>query len=165
MDSLLNNGFPAESMEIIVVDGGSNDGTLLELEQLKSSWSQVKILSNPARITPRSLNIGVAAAAGKFTLISSAHASFETGYIHALMQVLQQHPEALAAGGVMETQVKRSNPISESIRTVLMHPVGVGNAKFRTGVKELMAVDTVPFGLYLTEVLKSSGAYDERLIR
>lgn len=165
VDSLLNNGFPAESMEIIVVDGGSNDGTLLELEQLKSSWSQVKILSNPARITPRSLNIGVAAAAGKFTLISSAHASFETGYIHALMQVLQQHPEAVAAGGVMETQVKRSNPISESIRTVLMHPVGVGNAKFRTGVKELMAVDTVPFGLYLTEVLKSSGAYDERLIR
>jgi glycosyltransferase involved in cell wall biosynthesis len=165
VESLLSNGFSQDSLEIIIVDGQSNDGTLEVLEQLKGTYAQVKILHNPLRITPRSLNIGVYAAKGKYTLISSAHASFEKGYITTLLDVLHKNPEALAAGGVMQTQVKQSNPVSESIRTVLMHPVGVGNAMFRTGVEEMVSVDTVPFGIYQTEVLKRAGAYDERLIR
>jgi cellulose synthase/poly-beta-1,6-N-acetylglucosamine synthase-like glycosyltransferase len=76
-----------------------------------------------------------------------------------------QQSDAIAVGGVMETKVKNSTAMPESIRTVLMHPVGVGNAKFRTGVSDVIAVDTVPFGLYRAQELKAVGGYDERLIR
>lgn len=163
--SLLSNGFPQESMEVLVVDGGSLDGTLSVLQQLCENHPQVRVLHNPERITPVSLNLGIAAAAGKYILISSAHAAFEQGYISHLLGVLNSHPEAIAVGGIMETKVKNSTPVSESIRTVLMHPLGVGNSKFRTGVGKMTSVDTVPFGLYRAALLKSSGGYDERLIR
>lgn len=163
--SLLSNGFPPEKMEVLVVDGGSLDGTLSVLQQLSENHPQVRVLHNPERITPVSLNLGIAAAAGKHILISSAHAAFEQGYISHLLVALKSHPEAIAVGGIMETKVKNSTSVSESIRTVLMHPLGVGNSKFRTGVDKITSVDTVPFGLYRATLLKSSGGYDERLIR
>jgi cellulose synthase/poly-beta-1,6-N-acetylglucosamine synthase-like glycosyltransferase len=163
--SLLSNGFPQESMEVLVVDGGSLDGTLSVLQQLCENHPQVRVLHNPERITPVSLNLGIAAAAGKYILISSAHAAFEQGYISHLLGALKSYPEAIAVGGIMETKVKNSTPVSESIRTVLMHPLGVGNSKFRTGVDKMTSVDTVPFGLYRAALLKASGGYDERLIR
>jgi hypothetical protein len=109
--------------------------------------------------------MGVHAAQGTYILISSAHASFDYGYIGTLISTMSQHADAIAVGGVMETKVKNSTAMSESIRTVLMHPVGVGNAKFRTGVSEVISVDTVPFGLYHAQELKAVGGYDERLIR
>ena len=163
--SLLSNGFSPDRMEILVVDGGSTDGTISVLERLSLQFPQVKVLNNPLRITPRSLNMGVMAAQGEFTLISSAHAAFSSGYIQTLMDIMNEKPDALGVGGMMHTEVKNSTPVSESIRTVLMHPIGVGNAKFRTGVKALVAVDTVPFGLYRSSLLKATGGYDERLIR
>lgn len=163
--SLLSNGFSQESMEVLVVDGGSLDGTLSVLQLLSENHPQVRVLHNPERITPVSLNLGIAAAAGKYILISSAHAAFEQDYISYLLGALKSHPEAIAVGGIMETKVKNSTPVSESIRTVLMHPLGVGNSKFRTGVDKMTSVDTVPFGLYRAALLKASGGYDERLIR
>ena len=163
--SLLANGFPPEKMEVLVVDGGSLDGTLSVLQQLSENHPQVGVLHNPERITPVSLNLGIAAAKGNHILISSAHAAFDQGYISHLLGALKSHPEAIAVGGIMETKVKNSTPVSESIRTVLMHPLGVGNSKFRTGVDKMTSVDTVPFGLYRAAHLKASGGYDERLIR
>lgn len=165
VESLLANGWNPDKMEILIVDGNSSDGTTRILQELTKSYPQVKVLNNPLRITPRSLNMGVHEAKGTFTLISSAHASFEQGYLETLVKEMEKNADTIAVGGVMETKVKNSTPVSESIRTVLMHPVGVGNAKFRTGVRSLQEVDTVPFGLYRSELLKVSGAYNERLIR
>jgi glycosyltransferase involved in cell wall biosynthesis len=165
IDSLLSNGTDPSRMELLVIDGGSIDGTLSLLNELAQIHPQVKVLSNPDRITPRALNIGVHAAQGTYILISSAHASFDYGYVGTLISTMSDHSDAIAVGGVMETMVKNSTAMSESIRTVLMHPVGVGNAKFRTGVSDVIAVDTVPFGLYRAQELKAVGGYDERLIR
>ncbi len=165
IDSLLSNGTDPSRMELLVIDGGSTDGTVALLNELSHRNPQLKVLNNPDRITPRALNIGVHAAQGTYILISGAHASFDYGYIDTLFSAIKQRTDAIAVGGVMETKVKNSTVISESIRTVLMHPVGVGNAKFRTGVSDVIAVDTVPFGLYHAQELKASGGYDERLIR
>ena len=158
IDSLLSNGTDPSRMELLVIDGGSTDGTEALLNELSQRYPQVKVLNNPDRITPRALNIGVHAAQGTYILISSAHASFDYGYIGTLISTMSQHADAIAVGGVMETKVKNSTAMPESIRTVLMHPVGVGNAKFRTGVSDVISVDTVTFGLYRAQELKAVGA-------
>ena len=165
VESIINNGFDSEQLEIIVVDGGSTDGTIQKLEDLKTKYRQVAFLKNPERITPVSMNMGIHAANGHYLLISSAHASFSTGYLTELKGLIENTENTIAVGGVMQTLVKNSHVVSESIRTVLMHPVGVGNAKFRTGVGKVMEVDTVPFGLYRADVLKESGGYNTRLVR
>lgn len=165
IDSLLSNGYSKDLLEIIVIDGGSNDSTISILNELKGSTPQLKIIHNPKKVTPISLNLGIQHATKDFILISGAHASFEISYLETLVHVFETQSDAIGVGGVMRTRVKRSTALSESIRTVLMHPIGVGNSKFRTGVNQLTKVDTVPFGLYKAELLKKSKGYDERLIR
>ncbi len=99
IDSLLSNGTDPSPMELLVIDGGSIDGTLSLLNELAQIHPQVKVLSNPDRITPRALNIGVHAAQGTYILISSAHASFDYGYISTLISTMNEHSDAIAVGG------------------------------------------------------------------
>jgi hypothetical protein len=73
--------------------------------------------------------------------------------------------KADVVGGIMLTQVQNRSAIACAIELVLAHPFGVGNALFRTGIQKDTFVDTVPFGLYKTDLLRSNKGYNERLIR
>ena len=52
VESIINNGFDSDQLEIIIVDGGSADGTIQKLEELRTKYRQVAFLNNPERITP-----------------------------------------------------------------------------------------------------------------
>lgn len=162
--SLLNNGYPKEFLEILVIDGLSTDNTLKELEELQKEHSTINLITNEKIKTPFALNLGIQHASGDYILIASAHSSFDPGYIEILERSINDL-NADAVGGVMKTKVKNSTPISEAIKTVLSNSFGVGNAVFRTGTNEVRKVDTVPFGLYRTDLLKSQGGYNTLLIR
>ena len=163
--SLLENGFDPELLEILVVDGMSDDGTINKVLELNSKFPQVKLVQNPNRVTPVALNLGIENAIGDYILIASAHSSFDKDYISTLVKKIQSLENAIAVGGVMRTEVKNETPTSLAIKAILAHRFGVGNAMFRIGTNADMKVDTVPFGLYLADLLKAAGGYDIRLIR
>ncbi len=162
--SLLENGYPNDLLEILIVDGMSDDGTRDVVQKIGNSHPQVRLVDNPMVKTPFGLNAGIQASTGEYVMIASAHSSFDKGYIQTLKDILIEKG-ADGVGGVMETTVVNSNARSEAIVNVLSHPLGVGGSLFRTGVDELTQVDTVPFGLYKKSTLIEVGAYDERLIR
>lgn len=163
--SIIDNGYPKNLLEIIVVDGKSNDGTLSILAQLKTEYNQLKIVENQKKITPVSLNLGLNTASSRFVLIASAHSSFDKHYIEVLINALEETPDAIGVGGPMKTLVKNETKTSCAIQEVLQHKFGVGNSIFRTGTNKKIEVDTVPFGLYKKEVLVNAGGYDEKLVR
>jgi glycosyltransferase involved in cell wall biosynthesis len=165
VESLFENGFDQRQMEVLVIDGISTDSTPAVLKSLTSKYPHLRVFQNPEKVTPHALNIGVQQAIGSYTMIASAHSSFDLGYIQALYDAFQQLPDAIAIGGNMKTEVKNSTPTSLAIQRVLSSKFGVGNAMFRIGTDEILRVDTVPFGLYKSSLLKESGGYDERLIR
>lgn len=162
--SLLNNGYPKTNLELIVVDGESSDKTIQIVSELQKEYPQIVVESNKKRKTPFALNLGIEKASGDYTLIASAHSSFEKGYIQELSSKIKELNTDVV-GGSMRTEVKNKTSTSLAIKKVLAHPVGVGNALFRTGVDEDTLVDTVPFGLYKTSLLQDVGGYDVRLIR
>lgn len=162
--SLLNNGYPQEQMEVLVVDGMSNDQTRKLVEQLKIKHPQIQLIDNPKKKTPFALNLGIQNATGDHLLIASAHSSFDEGYIQTMFDEMKRL-NADVVGGVMETKIKNNTPTAVAIQRVLSHKFGVGNATFRVGTNEAINTDTVPFGLYPTELLRSIKGYDERLIR
>lgn len=164
LTSLLNNGYPKDKLEILVVDGMSTDRTVEQINEFKQAHPQVKLVENKKKKTPFALNLGIENAAGDFILIASAHSSFDRGYIEKLERKIHEL-EADVVGGTMRTEIKNETATAVAIKNVLAHPVGVGNALFRTGVKEDSRVDTVPFGLYRTSLLREINGYDERLIR
>ena len=65
-------------LEIIIADGMSTDKTRTEIAKKKALYpGQILLLDNRKRKTPYALNLGIAHAQGEYTLIASAHSSFE----------------------------------------------------------------------------------------
>jgi len=163
LDSVV--GFEREglALEVLVVDGGSRDGTRETIEAYARRYGYIKLLDNPDRIVPKAMNIGIAEATGEYIVRLDAHAIYPKDYVQKLVTYAQRlHADNV--GGVVRTEVRRLTPVSCAVRNVLADKLGVGSA-FRTGVSDIREVDTVPFGCYRKEIFSQIGLYDERLAR
>jgi len=162
--SLLNNGIDHEQLDIIIIDGGSSDKSVSIINAYIENFSCIRLFHNEKTITPVSLNIGVKNATAEYFLIASAHASFENGYIQECLNAIEKY-KADVIGGVIETTTLTQNKLTNSIVAVLSHAMGVGNSMFRLGTRNVIEVDTVPYGLYKREVFEEVGFYNEKLVR
>jgi glycosyltransferase involved in cell wall biosynthesis len=152
------------NFELILVDGGSSDNTIEIISNYQKRYSCIKLLHNPKKFTPVSMNIGIKASSGDYIFIISAHAKYQLNYFSKLTEHCKEL-KADCVGGILVTDVKNRNQKSNSIKEILTHPFGVGNASFRTGVETITEVDTVAFGCYNKNSFSKYGLFDERLIR
>jgi glycosyltransferase involved in cell wall biosynthesis len=164
IESLINNNYPHDSLEILVVDGYSEDGTIEIIEKLCNENSFVHLIWNKERITPVALNLGVLMAKGDYIMIAGAHSWFPPDYISKLVNYLKKD-DVSVVGAVLETRVKKTNTKALAITKVLSNKFGVGNSYFRVGIRAPLKVDTVPFGLYKRSVFQEVGNYNEKLVR
>lgn len=162
--SLIDNGYNLSQLEVLVVDGISDDGTVQIVEQLMAKYPSVKLLNNPNKQTPFAMNLGIASATFDKILIAGAHADYPKGYI-ARMDELTNTPGIDVAGGILKTEPGNTTSKARAIAYVLGNQFGVGNSMFRVGVSQLTKVDTVPFGMYRREVFEKAGVYNEKLVR
>lgn len=162
IQSLLCQDYPLENMEWIFVDGISTDRTVDILDSYASQYPKlIRIFSNPNKIVPYAMNIGIAESKGKYIIRLDAHADYATDYISKCVYYLE-NTDAENVGGVAET--KSHGVVGNAIAKMLSSRFGVGNSQFRVN-GESGYVDTVPFGAFKREVFSKYGGYDERLVR
>ncbi|MFY1613230.1 glycosyltransferase family 2 protein [Macellibacteroides fermentans] len=164
IDSLLQQDYPKEDLEILLVDGMSTDNTRTIVKQYSIKYPYIHLIDNPKKIVPCAMNIGIKNAKGNIIIRLDAHATYEKDYFSVLSRRLVEL-EADNVGVVCKTDVLNKSPKSLAIREVLGNKFGVGNSAFRTGINKVQEVDTVPFGCWRREVFDKYGMYDERLIR
>lgn len=164
LESIRLNDYPSDSIELVVVDGASDDGTREVVEAYARRWPTVRCLDNPATTTPAALNIGVRSAQGEIIMRMDAHCHYPRSYISALVRWLDTSG-ADNVGGVCRTLPGSDSSIARAIAIALSHPFGVGNSRFRIGTERPRWVDTVPFGCYRRTVFERIGLFDEELIR
>lgn len=58
VDSIFSQDYPAEKMEVIFVDGRSEDRTVEMLHAMQKNHPQIVVLDNPNRTVPYAMNIG-----------------------------------------------------------------------------------------------------------
>jgi glycosyltransferase involved in cell wall biosynthesis len=164
LDSLLANDYPKTNMEVLIVEGMSDDGTrdIIKAYILKHSF--ISLIDNEKRTTPVALNLGIKNAKGEVIMRMDVHAEYPTNYISGLLAVLDES-DADNVGGLCNTIPANNSVIGKAIAMAMAHPFGVGNSYFRIGVVEPRWVDTVPFGCYRKEVFDRIGLFDEELIR
>ena len=164
LESILGNDYPHDRLEVLVVDGQSDDGTRGVVESFRDRFPQLRMLFNEKKITPAALNLGIAAARGDILVRMDAHVEYPRDYISSLVALLQMSG-ADNVGGVCHAQPGGPGPVARAIAAGISHPVGVGNSYFRIGSASDRWVDTVPFGCYRKEVFDRIGAFDEELVR
>lgn len=164
LDSIIAQEYPKDKLEVLVVDGMSNDKTRDVLKVYADKYSFIKTLDNPQKVTPIAMNVGIKKAYGDYILILSSHSKIDKIFVKKNIENILKNG-ADCVGGVMITLPANDTILVQSIAFSLSHPFGVGNAYFRIGSKEPKYVDTVPFGCYKREVFQRMGLFDEDLAR
>ena len=164
LDSIVNNDYPKEKIEIFVVDGGSFDNTVKIAEDYIRKFDFIKLLRNKKKTVPYAMNLGISEAKGDYIVRIDAHAIYPNNYLSKLVY-WNKKLNADNVGALWITDVKKRNSKTNSIKKVLSNKFGVGNSHFRTGINEIKEVDTVPFGCFKREVFEKFGLYDIRLDR
>jgi glycosyltransferase involved in cell wall biosynthesis len=160
--SILLQECQVNDLEVIVVDGMSDDGTREILMSLRTEAPCLRILDNLAYITPRALNIGIQASRGQYIAILGAHAEYAENYLQTCLALLQEHPEAICSGGPI---ISRGQGLfGRAVAAAMCHPIGVGDANHRRPNYEGYA-EGACFPMFRREVFEKVGFYDETLIR
>lgn len=162
IQSILKQTYSALEMEVLFVDGCSEDQTPNIIERYRLQHPELFFyLKNPKKTAPCAMNIGIQKAKGKYIVRMDAHSSYAVDYIEQCVRCLKE-TGADNVGGVAVTEGK--GYVGKAISLMLSSKFGVGNSAFRT-FGEDGYVDTVPFGAFRREVFEKLGGYDERLTR
>ncbi len=167
IEKCLNSVFIADrvpgGIEIIVVDGMSEDGTRDVVNSFKAIHSNLFFLDNPDKITPSALNIGIKIAKGDYIIRLDAHSIYPSNYFNKCIETIKS-TGADNVGGALITKQNGNTFGAKCVQTITTHRFGVGNSEFRVETQGGW-VDTVPFGCFKKEVFTKYGYFDVRLIR
>jgi len=166
LESILNQDFPKEKLEVLVVDGMSEDKTRETIKnfQFSNPNFQLRLLDNPKKFTNFAFNMGIRESRGEIIMIMGAHAGYERDYISKCVKYLQEY-NADNVGGVIKTLPSKNTLFAKAIAISLSHSFGAGGSYFRIGSDKPRWVDTVFGGCYKREVFDKIGLFNENLIR
>ena len=164
LEALYGQTYPHNEMEVVIADGGSNDGTQDAIRE----WHQqhpdmtIRLIANPAKTIPSALNAAIKASTGDIIIRLDAHSKPRHDYIERAISALNQG-RGVNVGGVWDIQPSSEHWIARSIAAAAGHPVGVGDARYRYS-EQAGFVDTVPFGAFKRKLLDQIGLFDETLL-
>jgi succinoglycan biosynthesis protein ExoA len=165
LDSVLAADYPADRLEILLVDGMSDDGTREIAGKYADRNAGLRLLDNPGRSKPVALNLGIRQSRGDVVIRLDVHADYPRDYIGRCVRGLLSHPEADNVGGVRHSEPRDGGLLGRAIALSTTDAFGAGNAKYRVGAAEPQWVDTVFGGCYRREVFDRIGYFDEALTR
>lgn len=154
--------WPAEALEVLVIDGLSDDGSRELLSELQTMYSNLYVYDNPLQITPVAFNLGIQKSKGAYLLIVGARQFIAPNYLEVCYQTIKEFPRVKCVGG--KTNHIFINGKSKWIAKAMTSPFGVGIGNFRT-LTQIRVVDTVGTPFYPKDIFSEIGLFDENLVR
>jgi glycosyltransferase involved in cell wall biosynthesis len=162
LSAVLLQDYPSNRMEVLIVDGLSDDDTRAIVSEMSEHDSRVKVIDNEARLMAAGFNRGLSFARGEVILMLGGHTEIADSYLSRCVGILREK-RADCVGGVIETQCETE--VGKAIALAMSSSFGVGGVNFRIGASEEKYVDTVAFGAYTREIIERAGRLDESLVR
>lgn len=164
LESVMQQTFPFEEMDVMVVDGGSKDKTRKIVNRISQEHPNIRLIPNPGKIQSIAFNIGVKESTAPYIVRLDAHASYSKSYIEICVKHLIEMPDVGNSGGVWDIQPQRHELVAEASAILNQVKFGIGGASYRVGAPEGYA-DEVPFGSYPRKVIEEIGGMREDLAR
>jgi succinoglycan biosynthesis protein ExoA len=151
---------PADK-ELILIDGGSDDGTIEIIQENVARFKTIRLLHNPEKIVPVALNLAIPECNGEVIVRLDGHSAYEMDYFERILLTFSK-THADIVGGPTRTRFKTKT--QEAIAYTICHPAGIGNSKVHDEKFEGYT-DSVTFGAWKKQIFHRIGLFDERLVR
>lgn len=152
---------PGATLEVVVADGRSDDGTRERLDALAAADARLRWIDNPARSTPAALNRALAAASGEIVLRMDVHTRYADDYVAQCVAALQATGASCVGG---PWRAAHASGRAGSIAAAFGSRFGAGGAASRR-LDYSGEVDTVYLGAWRRDELLRFGGFDETLVR
>lgn len=150
------------NIEVIVVDGMSDDGTRDVLARLSEIYSTFSFYDNIELLTPYAFNTGILRSKGEYIQIVGARNQVDEEYIEKLVEVLESKAEVACVGG--DYQHIADTESSRWVCYAMESWFGVGSYNYRVRSQDCY-VDTVGVPLFRKEIFEKIGLFDNNLTR
>ena len=156
--------YPLDLIEVIVVDGSSDDGSAAVFAEAVGSagFRRAEVVTNPSPTTPSNLNMGLGLARGDVVCRVDARSFIPPDYVSRCVAVLSERPEVAVVGGAqLPRPGENATVVERGIARALTNPWATGLARYRRGAPS-GPTDTVYLGAFRARDLRSVGGWDLR---
>ena len=163
-EDILNQTFPLQNIEVVLMDSNSTDNTRLVMEEFKKNNEtlSVQIVTNERQIQAAGFNEGVKHATGDVVLKIDAHSRIPADFVQKNVDEILAG--AYVCGGNRPTVVDSADDFSKTLHIVEESALGSSIANYRkSDVKR--KVNSIFHGMYRKEVFDKVGLAEERLLR
>jgi glycosyltransferase involved in cell wall biosynthesis len=165
LERIARQDYPVNRIQVIVVDGGSEDGSpdvaRQALATLKVACGEV--FDNPGSTTPGNLNAGLRRALGEIVCRVDARTLIEPHYVRTCVELLTTRPDVAVVGGSQVAVAVEDRTLSAGIARALNNRWAMGSSRYRRGAPSGPS-DTVYLGAFRTSELRAAGGWDERFV-
>lgn len=164
IEAIGHQDHPSDRIQLVVVDGASDDGTVEELRRAAApfAFAEVVVATNPARRTSISLNAGLALAKGEYVARVDARSRIGPSYVSTCIGVLDTRSDVGVVGGAQVAQPRGGGLVEAGIARALRNPWATGLSRYRRSTSSGPS-DTVWMGVFRTADLRFLGGWAEEV--
>ena len=85
LESIIKQTYPMDKIEVLIIDGMSEDGTRGVIERYTERYPYIKLIDNSRRIVSTALNIGIKRAMGDIVIRIDVHSTYPCNYIEKII--------------------------------------------------------------------------------
>lgn len=159
VDSLCRDPPADAKVSVVVVDGGSDDGTVALVRRMQRTRPGLSLLRNPQRIQSAAVNLAArtVGAEAEVLIRCDAHASYPPGYVRHLVETLERTG---ADSVVVPMDSTGHSGLQRAVAWVSDTPVGSGGSAHRGGQRSGF-IDHGHHAAFRLESFRLVGGYDE----
>jgi succinoglycan biosynthesis protein ExoA len=159
LDAILGQDYPEELLRVILVDGGSTDGTVGIAEERASADPRLTVVADGvSRNLPAALNVGLKLCEGDLVAKVDGHGWPELDFVSRAAEAFETGGENLGCVGGRPVQEGETR-FGEALARARGSRFGVGGSEY-AGSAERADVETVQCGVYRRDVLEEVGDFD-----
>lgn len=167
LENLLSQTYEKNLIEVVLVDGESEDGTEQLMQEFKekheAEFLAIKVLKNPKRVQPAGWNVVIANASADVLLRIDAHARIPQDFIEKNMQCINSGESV--CGGPRENIIDDNSSWKQVLLLAEQSMFGAGVASYRKDSSQRKYVKSVFHGAYRIDVIRKVGLFNEELLR
>lgn len=166
LQNLLEQTYPHDKTEIVLVDSGSTDSTKAIMEKFarehEKEYLSIQVADNPGRIQASGWNVAIKTATADVIIRIDAHTRIPGEFTERNMKNLQEGE--YVSGGVRPCVIENNTPWGQMLLDAENSLFGSSVSISRRGTQK-QYVKSLFHGAYRREVFEKVGLFNEELLR